>query len=306
MGGYSQRVGSHYRKMVFSAGVPTIGSPMGFITGDVYFVDPTSGSNSNDGRSKETAFATLQAGIDACTDNNGDVVIRMQGTENPTAAITFDCPGITVIAQSYGMNYFNQEKFSTYPAASYDSGPTAIITEPCAIIGLEFVTRNTTSGSSADMSDSGAAIAIDGDEGGYKGGFSLIKSCRFVDWWGNDYGIETRGGAYNRIEECTFDGFTAGILFGSGTRNPDYNQVVRCEFYNCTAGIEHKAGATPHHFLYQSNTFIDGKILDHNAQAADGLVCDNWCELAAGSAYDEAVADLQGDGINFSDNHYSE
>ena len=113
------------------------------VTGTVYYVDPTDGSDTaNNGQSPDSAFATLQHAIDQCTADAGDVIIRMQGTENPTAAILFNKAGITVIADTYGQNPWQPEKYSTYPAAGYTTGPTGIISAPCAIIGLEFVTRH--------------------------------------------------------------------------------------------------------------------------------------------------------------------
>jgi hypothetical protein len=273
----------------------------------VFFVDPTNGSDSNVG-TKEAPFAGLQTAIDACTDDNGDVIVRMPGSETPTSAITVDKAGVTIIASTYGTNLHEPEKFSTYPDATYTSGPMVIVQEPCAIIGLEFVTRNTSHGNAADCSDNGSALSFDGDAGGYAGGFSLIKNCRFVDWWGNAYGLYFRAGAYNRVEECTFEGFDAGVAFASGTRNPDYNVVTRCKFVDCTNGIEHIAGATPHNFLYYENWFIDyTDAIDFNNQAADGLVAGNYYETATdATTYDITVAAAQALGIQFSGNNYSE
>lgn len=290
------------------------GVPVGgiFTDGEVFFVDPTSGSDTQAGDAPDNAFATLQTAIDNCEDDRGDVIIRLPGSENPTAAITFNKAGIVVmsaaVAGGYGTNPWQCEKFSTYPASSYDSGPTAIITKPVRLIGLEFVTRNTSAGTSADMSDSGAAIAIDGDDGGYAGGFNHIAYCRFVDWWGNAYGLEFRGGAYNLVENCVFESFDAGIAFRGGTRNPAHNHVINCHFVDCTNGIEHIAGGTPGNFLYRGNTFVDyTDAIDFNDQAANGLVCENNFETATDAAtYDITVAAAQAHGVQFAGNNYSE
>lgn len=281
------------------------------VTGTVYYVDPVSGSDTtNNGQSPDEAFATLQHAIDQCVDDRGDVIIRMQGTENPTTAILFNKAGITVIADTYGQNPWQPEKYSTYPDASYTTGPMGIISAPCAIIGLEFVTRNTSGGTYPDdPTDSGAALVFSGHAGGDAGGFSLIKHCRFVDWWGNPWGIEFAAGAYNRIEQCVFEGFNAGAYFRiTSARNPDHNHIVECHFVDCTNGIEHRTGVTPHNFLYKENTFIDyTDAIDFNNQAADGLVASNWYETATDAAtYDITVAAAQVLGINFSGNHYSE
>jgi len=278
---------------------------------DVYYVDPVNGDDSEDGSTPDRAFATLQAGIDACTDSQGDFVVRMPGTENPTAAINFNKEGITVVASSYGCAPTEgaEAGFATYPAAGYTSGPMGIISKPCSIIGLEFVTRNTSSGSNDDGSDSGAALCFIGEGGAELGGFSLIKNCRFVDWYGNDYGIEFAAGTYNVIDGCTFEGFGAGVIFrGTSSNNPDSNRIVNCWFKDCTNGIEHKNGAcTAHNFLYYNNFFVDyTAAVDTSNQASDGLIAGNWYETAAGATYDVAVAAAQGNGINFAGNNYSE
>lgn len=276
---------------------------------EVYYVDPVNGSDLNDGSTPDLAFATLQAGIDACTDSRGDFVVRMPGTENPTAAINFNKEGITVVASNYGGAPAEKSEagFATYPDASYTSGPMGIISKPCTIMGLEFVTRNTSSGTSDDGSDSGGALCFIGEGGGEAGSFSYIKDCRFVDWYGNDWGIDCIAGSYNTIEGCTFEGFTAGINFqGSTSNNPESFRVVGNWFKDCTYGIEHTSG-TPHNFLYADNYFVDSKGLNSNAANADGLVAGNWFETATDAAtYDDTVATLQGQNINFCGNHYSE
>jgi len=285
--------------------------------GQVFAVDPTSGSDSNVGTKRSKAFASLSKAFSECTDDRGDVIIRYPGSETPSAAISMNKAGVTVVSNAalaalaglgYGMNVQQAEKFATYPAAAYATGPMAIITKPVRLIGLEFVTRVTAHAGAVDCSDAGAAIAFDGDDGGYAGGFSELRWCRFVDWWGTPYGLFFRGGAYNRVLECVFEGFNAGVCFGSGTRNPDYNHVIKSHFVDCVNGIEHYAAATPHNFLYRENTFVDyTDAIDFNNQAADGLVCGNWFETATDAAtYDITVAQAQAHGVQFSENHYSE
>ncbi len=82
--------------------------------------------------------------------------------------------------------------------------------------------------------------------------------------------------------------------------------MLDCRFRDCTYGIEHKDG-TPQNFLYKGNVFIDSKGLNSKGAAADGLVADNWYETATNATtYDDTVGTLQGNGIQFSGNHYSE
>jgi hypothetical protein len=278
------------------------GAPVGGIMTDglTFFVDPSSGSDTNTGRKPDKAFATLQKAIDSCTDNRGDVIVRLPGSETTSATINMNKAGVTIISDvtgsgfiGYGTNPLIAEKFATYPSVAL-SGPTMIVSQPCALVGLEFVGRNTTSGYTDTGVDSGAAVVFIGEGGGYLGGFSLIKNCRFTDWWGNDYGIEFAAGAYNLIENCTFDGYAAGVYVRSTASNNPTNIIIRdSEFLNCVNGIEHKAGSTPHDVVYgPRNWFYDcsGFPID-TTNVGDGVIIGNYFpDDTDATAYDQDVA----------------
>jgi hypothetical protein len=277
------------------------GSPVGggvMTDGTTYYVDPTSGADSNTGRKPSSALATMQAAIDKCVDDSGDVIVRLPGTENPSSPILVNKAGVTIVSNAslaaflgYGTNPMQPEKFSTYPAASYTSGPMVIVSKPCAIIGCEFVTRNTTSAYNDDGTDSGAALVFIGEGGGYTGGYSVIKNCRFTDWWGNDWGIECAAGAYTLIEGCDFESFAAGILFrGTASNNPQSYTIRRNHFENNVNGIEHKAGSAPHDFIYQENVFVNtsGYDIDTTGGLGDGILAGNYHCKAATAFSDQA------------------
>jgi len=282
------------------------------VLGDLYYVDPSSGSDGNDGKSPSNAYATMQTAIDACTTDNGDVIVRMPGGETVSSAITFDKSGITVIRGCFGGDPHEVgEKFSTYQAASYTTGPPAIITAPCSIIGLEFVTRRTAAHVYPDdtCAQSSAALAVCGHGGSFNGGFGLIKNCRFTDWWGNPYGIEFAAGAYWKVEGCTFESLDAGILFrATTTHNPDKFRIWRNRFVGCTDGIQVLNGlGSPHDLDIYDNVFIDTPTgIDTSGGQGDGFVRGNWFEVANTSAYDDTVANLQAQSWNFAGNHYTE
>lgn len=299
-------------RLFHQGGVP-VGS-IGHSDGNVYWVDPGNGSDGNDGLGPESdrALASMTQAVSLCTDDQGDTIVRLPGSETPSAVIEFNKAGITVISSAmllgYGTNPYEPEKFSTYPAAGYATGPMAIVTAPTTLIGLEFVTRNPTHTGSDACTTASASIAVAGEGGGYTGGFCHFYRCRFVDWWGADYGVLFRAGAYNMVEECTFEGFDSGIAFrGSTSNNPVFNRVYNCHFVNCTNGIEHLPG-TPQDFVYKGNTFVDyTDAIDFNNQGANGLVCGNYYETATDAAtYDITVAAAQAHGVTFSGNHYSE
>lgn len=291
--------------------IDTFGISIARQTGSVFYTDPDNGSDTaNDGQSPESAFETLQAGIDAATDGAGDMVVRMPGNENPTAAINVNKDGIIIVASNFGADprQGSESEHATWPDAAYTTGPMVIVSRPCAIIGLEYVTRNVASGFNDDGTDSGAALVFIGNAGAEAGFGCLIDSCKFVDWWGNDWGIEFAAGAYNVINNCVFEGFAAGIMTrGTALRNPTHNGVYWCEFVDCVNGIEHRPGTTQN-LRYGHNTFIDyTDAFDSGGNGGDGLIFDNWYETATDAAtYDLTVAQLQALGYNLSGNHYSE
>lgn len=85
------------------AGVPIL---PGWTTGNVFFVDSGTGSNSADmGKKATEPFATLDYAIGRCTASNGDVIIVMPGhAETLTAAIALDVAGIKIIGLGNGDN----------------------------------------------------------------------------------------------------------------------------------------------------------------------------------------------------------
>src|SRR3990167_5055052 len=76
---------------ISSFGVPVLGGGSGIpsTTGTYFFVDSSTGSNSNSGLDKTHAFADLATGVAATTASKGDVVIMMPGhAETVTTTIT--------------------------------------------------------------------------------------------------------------------------------------------------------------------------------------------------------------------------
>jgi len=289
--------------------------PFPLANANAFFVDNsvTEALDADDGVHGQTwaaPLASIDYAIGLCTADQGDMIfVSPAHNDSPTAAINFDVSGISLIACGGGFNPQEPEKIAIWPNASYTTGPVAIITAPCRIEGFEFVSRATTGGFSDAQTTVGAAVAIAGEGGSYTGSYSLFKNCKFVcDWWSTPYGVASSAGAYNRFEGCTFQGaVTSGIAFrGSSSNNPTHNIIEDCKFIDCVNGIEHAPG-TVQNFLYKGNVFIDCTIpIDFNNQGADGLVCNNFFEVANTSAYDQTVGTLQALGINFSGNHYSE
>lgn len=82
-------------------GIPAVGGgTIPFSTGSYFFVDSTTGSNGNTGKSPAKPFKTIDYAIGKCTASKGDVIVVMPGhTETITGAggITCDVAGISII-----------------------------------------------------------------------------------------------------------------------------------------------------------------------------------------------------------------
>lgn len=113
---------------ILSQGVPVIpGIPL--TTGNYFFVHSGTGADSNSGRDKTRALATLQAAINKCAANKGDVIICMPGhAETVTATnINLNIAGVRVVGVGIGL---------ARPTFTYGSA-TATITVSAANCGVD-------------------------------------------------------------------------------------------------------------------------------------------------------------------------
>ncbi len=89
-------------------GIPVMGgNGLPITTGTYFFVSSLVGSNNNDGRSAESAFATIAYAIGLCTADKGDVIIVMPGhaeTISAAGGITVNKAGISIIGLGVGSN----------------------------------------------------------------------------------------------------------------------------------------------------------------------------------------------------------
>lgn len=72
--------------------------------GDIYYVDSVNGSDTaNSGTEPDDALATIDAGVNKCTADNGDVIFVLPGhSEASTASIAMDVAGVSVIGLGVG------------------------------------------------------------------------------------------------------------------------------------------------------------------------------------------------------------
>ena len=287
-------------------GVPVGGEIMGLIgDGKVFYRDTGNGYDGNTGTQPTQAFATIQAAIDACVSGRGDVIMCLPGGEEVTETVAFNKSGITVKAVTYGANQFaSGELFSIYSASTFTDGPAATITSRCTIDGLGFASRDT-----GATFYGGAALLIGGD--GAAGQFGThIKNCRFPKWGlDNRIGLAVEGTSDVIIEKCGFEGvgadFASGIYVQGATANIS---ILGNVFRDCTKGIQFGAfaGGGPD-CLIQGNVAVHGSLLAVPGAAVGAVIGNYIPTLDVANAYGgDTLATLEGYGLWFADNHYSE
>jgi hypothetical protein len=293
--------------------------------GYLFYVDPSSahgagvGLAGNSGRRPDESFLTLQAAIDSCRHNHGDKIVCKHGTQSVTATVSFNKRGITVATEGSGYGYNTGERFMLYGPAD---APAATITEPCSIFGMGFSGQYTGSGSHN--------VLIHGLGGGFFGGYIAIRHCRFATWGASpDYALLCQGMTNADISDNVFDGGfdtynvgAVGISSASDGIQVSGSRFKGNRFTSIGEGayaFVHLSGKVPNHNTYESNVLVGnasdvegakaaGKFLDNNGCTNyDTFVFDNWIGLATNTgSYDDTVATLQGLGVRFAGNHYSE
>jgi len=85
--------------MYHMGGVPVTSK---FTTGSIFFVDSSTGSNSNAGTDKDSPVATVDYAIGLCTASKGDIIYVMPGHAETTTAIAWDVVGIEILGIGHG------------------------------------------------------------------------------------------------------------------------------------------------------------------------------------------------------------
>jgi len=79
-------------ELMHMGGVPVTPLLLGLTYGDKYFLDPVNGNDTNDGKSVDTAFKTMEVAEDALTNNNNDILFYIGGSSglNLTQQLVWD------------------------------------------------------------------------------------------------------------------------------------------------------------------------------------------------------------------------
>jgi len=243
-------------------GIPLGGDLFGLIgDGNVYYVDPGKGDDANAGDRPDRAKATLSAAVALCTSEQGDVIVRLPGTETVTAELENTTEGILVVAAtsaySGGAGRGAGAEYYLMWGPALTDAPVLTIRQGMSIRGLSFGNAWTTS--SANYNTNGHAVAIRNEVSGDQGGFTIITDCEFPSWGTNDVGLQLAGAAHVFVYRNSFGGASGTLpvgigLYGTSTSNCINNVIEDNLFTNVTTGIFFKS-ATPQETYIIGNTF---------------------------------------------------
>jgi hypothetical protein len=150
-----------------------------------------------------------------------------------------------------------------------------------------------------------------------------LYRCRFSQWGiSKYYAIKQIGGNLNIIEECVFEGLFAGwgvaaiSLFNDTGGLAPYETIIKDNWFFAGGDgkycIEFASGSVPNQVMISGNRNVNGssmttKFLLSNAVTGTGHIFDNYTGGATDTgSYDRTVAQLQAQGFQLSNNHYSE
>jgi hypothetical protein len=300
---------SHSSGVIFSG---NNAGPYGGPGGRTFYVNSNIGLARNIGRpwydvDGDLVFDNLQDAIDACVDSRGDVIYVARAGYETSATINFNKTGISVIGQTFGITPMARGEYcSFYAAATLVDVPVAIITAPCLIQGLGFISRD----SRATFYD-GAAVLIGGAAAGAFG--VHMKWCRFPKWGlDNSIGLSLAGGAAISnvlIEECEFEGaFSTGIYVQGAV---GHLTIRKCTFALCTYAITHgdfAGGSTNTQMIYGPGniTVSPTRGIDTNSKAVLGTVCGNYWGTGITVTHDLTVDNTELLGLKCVGNYYGD
>lgn len=240
---------------VLSYGMPVLpyGIPPG---GNVYFLDPAHGSDSNDGLSIDQAFASLEEAEDHLTANQNDVLFYIAGSSSTTltAALTWDKSYTHLIglcAPTHAAQRCRVFQLSTLT----DASPLVTISATGCIFSNLYIFQG--------VADAGSLINVS-----VTGGRNYFHNVHFAG--GGDATQAVDGGAsllLNGAEENTFVNCTVGVDTAEATDG--YSALL-------FDGSAHR------------NAFVDCLIQAYPAAAqtgvalvelADTAACDRWTDF---------------------------
>jgi hypothetical protein len=155
-----------------SFGVPVLGSGIAIpvSTGNYWFVSSTTGSNGNDGKTPQTAFATVKYAISMSTVSNGDVIVMMPYHVETISVAGGWTPlaGTSIIGLGWG---------GAKPVISLSATTSTILCSAANLLFQNFRTTTTVSEVVTVFSISAADVTINAVDHIETGTYTCISWC---------------------------------------------------------------------------------------------------------------------------------
>ena len=218
-------MGTHFRGPVYAMGAP-LGPGELMTAGNVYFLDPVSGNDSNDGKSIKSAFKSLAVAYAALTANQNDVLYYLAGSSGLTLSAAFE----------WGKSYTHLIGL----AAPTRVGQRARIFQLSTLTGASPLI--TVSGTGCRIQNlyifQGVADATSLINVEVTGGRCYFGNVHFAGGGHATQAVDNGASlSLNGAEECTFDRCTIGvdtIAAGNGMAGMRIDgDSKRCVFDNC-------------------------------------------------------------------------
>jgi hypothetical protein len=252
----------------FPNGVSSFGVPvLGGTTGKIFFVHATTGSDGNKGTSPSKPLATINAAVEKCTANQGDIIYLMPGhvedlaDTTTTGAIDLDVAGISLIGLGSG---------SLQPRIDFNHADSDFF------VGADNVTIENVR-FHADVTDVKIGINIeDGVD------YCTIRKCLFdVETTGTDeflYSIQFNDASnFGLVEDCDFDMGLGGATGAIGFIKDTDGTTVR----NCRIQGDYSTACIVGTTTASTKLDIDGNLLINGN--AGNINTEPGIELPAGS-----------------------
>ena len=291
-------------KPVLGFNIPTAGEALIAqpYAGEIFFVDPTNGSDAKGGREINHPLQSLETAYEKCTAGQGDVIMCFPGNHNIEGATGLECDkeGVTIMALNYGHPpMVAGESFTIRNHSSITDSPAVHVTQPTKFIGMGITGRDITQES----------LFIEG-AGGFDGGFAAFINCRFSAWYGAMDALVRMETACALVlfQSCSFDGLFGGLGTGAIVGRSFYLTILGCDFrsvgdmkyavvFDTTAPVE---------VLIDGNYLGGcggGKFLDNASLTSTGIISNN----RVGGANKAAMFDnLTNSAIKFAGNMYDD
>lgn len=258
----------------------------------VFYVDTAAngGSDTNGGLSPSDPLLKINAAMDKCTANKGDVIQVLgnsPSSPNDTATITMDVAGVT-LRGLHGRGLLSD---------SGTGSPTENV--PVITIAANYVTIENLYLGDHSTGTTGGIIEFTGSTYGV-----AIRNILFDSQYAPAYGILTAGDhPYLLIEDCVFGRYdiagytTAGIYIEHCTAG-----MIRRNVFRACAGIAISVGANGGNFDILDNRFCmpsdtDGKAITLAAGSSGIYIDGNHANFGTTDAADP-YRDINGDDSN--------